>query len=58
LQKYPEVKKYLIDRGISDEIIEKFEFGYADSGVELYNYLKKAGFDDKIINDSAIFTNV
>ena len=48
----------MIDRGISDEIIEKFEFGYADSGVELYNYLKKAGFDDKIINDSAIFTNV
>jgi DNA primase len=31
LQKYPEVKKYLIDRGISDEIIDKFDFGYADS---------------------------
>ena len=58
LQKYPEVKKYLIDRGISDEIIEKFEFGYADSWVELYNYLKKLGYDDKIISDSAIFTNV
>jgi len=58
LQKYPEVKKYLIDRGISDEIIEKFDFGYSDSWIELYNYLKKAGYDDKIINDSAIFTNV
>ena len=58
LQKYPEVKKYLIDRWISDEIIEKFEFGYADSWVELYNYLKKAGYDDKLINDSAIFINV
>jgi len=58
LQKYPEVKKYLIDRWISDEIIDKFDFGYADSWVELYNYLKKAGFDDKMINDSAIFINV
>lgn len=58
LQKYPEVKKYLIDRGISDEIIDKFEFGYSDSGIELYNYLKKAGYDDKLINDSAIFVNV
>jgi len=58
LQKYPEVKKYLIDRGISDEIIDKFDFGYADSWVELYNYLKKSGFDDKMINDSAIFVNV
>jgi len=58
LQKYPEVKKYLIDRGISDEIIDKFDFGYSDSWIELYNYLKKAGFDDKIINDSAIFVNV
>ncbi|MDQ7022441.1 MAG: toprim domain-containing protein [Candidatus Gracilibacteria bacterium] len=58
MSKYPEVKKYLIDRGISDEIIEKFEFGYSDSGIELYNYLKKAGYDDKIINDSAIFINV
>jgi len=58
LQKYPEVKKYLIDRGISDEIIDKFDFGYSDSWVELYNYLKKSGYDDKIINDSAIFINV
>ena len=58
LQKYPEVKKYLIDRWISDEIIDKFDFGYSDSWVELYNYLKKAGYDDKIINDSAIFVNV
>jgi len=58
LQKYPEVKKYLIDRWISDEIIDKFDFGYSDSWVELYNYLKKAGYDDKIINDSAIFINV
>lgn len=58
LQKYPEVKKYLIDRWISDEIIDKFDFGYSDSWVELYNYLKKSGYDDKIINDSAIFVNV
>ena len=58
LKKYPEIKKYLMDRGLNEEIIEKFEFGYSDSWIELYNYLKKLWYDDKIINDSAIFVNV
>jgi len=58
LQKYPEIKKYLIDRWLNEEIIEKFELGYSDSGVELYNYLKKIWFEDEIIQKSAIFLDI
>jgi DNA primase len=58
LKKYPEVKKYLLDRGMSEDLIEKFDFGYSDSWVELYNYLKWQWYDDKIIGDSAIFNSV
>ncbi len=58
LTKYPEVKKYLLDRWITQKTIEDFEFGYSDSGIELYNYLKSQWYDDKIISDSAIFVNV
>ncbi len=58
LSRYPEVKKYLLDRGMSNELIEKFEFGYSDSWIELYNFLKTKWYDDKIISDSAIFNSV
>ncbi|MCD5380885.1 DNA primase [Candidatus Gracilibacteria bacterium] len=58
LTKYPEVKKELIDRGLNDELIAQFEFGYSDSGVELYNFLKGKGYEDKMIEDSQIFNSV
>ena len=41
LQKNPEIKKYLFERGLSNEDIEKFHFGYADSGQHLYAFLKE-----------------
>lgn len=58
LQRYPEIKKYLFDRWINDENIEKFNFWYADSWVELYNYLKSKDFSDELIEESKIFVDV
>jgi len=58
MQNYPEVKKYLMDRWLNSEIIEKFHFGYSDSGLELYNYLKTKWFDDNLIAESNIFVDV
>ena len=58
LSKNPEVKKYLMDRGLSWEDIEKFHFGYADSGISLYNYLKDKWYEDEQIWQSNIFLDV
>lgn len=58
LQKYPEMKKYLMDRGFSGESLENFHLGYADSWVDLYNYLKEKWYEDKLIEDSKIFIDI
>ena len=58
LQRYPEMKKYLMERGFSDESIQNFHLGYSDSWVELYNYLKWKWYDDNLISESKIFIDV
>ena len=58
LEKNPEIKKYLFDRWLNNEIINKFNFWYSDSGLALYNYLKEKWYDDKLINDSKIFVDI
>lgn len=58
ITKYPEVKKELINRWLSDELITQFEFWYSDSWVELYNFLKSKWYEDKMIEDSQIFNSV
>ena len=58
LKKYPEVKKYIFDRGLSEKVIEDFHFWYADSWVELYNYLKSKKYDDEMIASSNIFLDI
>lgn len=58
LKKSPEVIKYLFDRWIDQETIEKFNFWYADNWVELYNYLKSKWYSDEIIWESMIFVDV
>lgn len=58
LQWNPEIKKYLMDRGMSSEDIESFHFWYADSGVWLYNYLKEKWYEDEQIEQSAIFLDI
>lgn len=55
LEKSPEIKKYLMDRGLNEDDIKKFSFGYADSGNALYNFLKEKGYDETLIQQSQIF---
>ncbi len=58
LGKNPNIKKYLTDRGMTEHSISQFHFGYADSGIGLYNYLKRKWYDDNIIRTSQIFLDV
>ena len=58
LEKHPEIKKYLMNRGLSDEDISNFHFGYADSWISLYNTLKEKKYDDTLIEASNIFLNL
>lgn len=52
----PEASRYLQDRQISDETVEKFMLGYAlNSFGSLKNYLIKQNIDEKILNDSGLF---
>ncbi len=58
LNKYPEIKKYVFDRWLNEKIIQDFHFGYADSWLELYNYLKSKWYDDEMIIKSNIFLDL
>ena len=58
LKKSLEIKKYLMDRDLSEADIDKFHFGYADSGVWLYNTLKEKWYDDTLISQSQIFLDI
>ncbi|MDA9129094.1 DNA primase, partial [Candidatus Gracilibacteria bacterium] len=58
LERHPEIKKYLSERGLNSEDITKFHFGYSDSGISLYNSLKDKGYDNDLIAASAIFLNM
>ena len=58
LKNYPEMKKYLMDRNLTTETIEKFHFWYADSWLNLYNYLRNKWYDDALIEESKIFLDV
>lgn len=47
--------QYLQERGISDETIKKFGLGYSNFfRDDLYNYLKKQNFDDKLLFDTGL----
>lgn len=58
LTNYPDVKKYLFERGITTEIIDKFHFWYSDSWVELFSYLKNKWYDEQLIISSNIFLDI
>lgn len=50
-------KKYLLDRGLSEDTIRHFGLGYSDKySNDLYQYMKKKGFDDTILNQTGLFT--
>lgn len=46
------VKQYLYDRGLSDEIIKKFQLGYNPDGNKLYSFLHAKKFSDADIVDA------
>ncbi len=54
----PEAQKYLFDRGLTKEAIEKFYFWFSDSWLWLYNYLKEKWYNDELIKKSNIFVNL
>lgn len=58
LKKSPEIQKYLEKRWLTDESIEKFKLGYADSWLDLYRYLKEKWYDDDTITQSNVFLNI
>lgn len=58
LKKYPEVKKYIFDRWLSEQVMTDFHFWYSDSWVELYNYLKSKWYNDEMITKSNIFLDI
>lgn len=58
LEKYPEVKKYIFDRWLNENIIKDFNFGYSDSWLELYEYLKSKWYDNNMIKQSNIFIDL
>lgn len=58
LKNYPEIKKYLYERWLNEEIINNFNIWYSDSWVELFSYLKAKWYDEKIIFDSQIFLDI
>ena len=49
--------KYLIERGLEDEIIKQFGIGYANRySDDLYRYLKKRGYDDQLLKQSGLIS--
>ncbi len=57
LSENKEVLDYLLKRGITLEDIKTFQIGYSDSASGLYRFLRERGFNDKILDESQIFTN-
>jgi len=58
LNRHPQMKKYLMERWFNEESMQTFHLGYADSWLELYNYLKWKWYDNKLIEDAKIFIDV
>lgn len=58
LKESDKAQKYLKNRGIERESIEVFKIGYAPSEKNsLYEYLKKEGFDERLIRISRLVNN-
>lgn len=52
-----EARRYLLDRQLSEDTIRRFGLGYSDKfSNDLYQYMKKKGFDDTILNQTGLFT--
>lgn len=58
-KEYPEVREYLISRGINEESITKWRLGYApDEWRALYEHLTSLGFTKEILIKAGLVKNV
>ncbi len=49
--------QYFLDRQLSPETMQKFGLGYSDKySNDLYQYLRKKGYDDEILKESGLVT--
>lgn len=55
LKTYLEMQKYLFDRWLTSDDIKKYRFWFADSGIELYRFLKEKWYDDELIAQTNVF---
>lgn len=52
-----EGKKYLLQRELTEETIKKFGLGFSDKySNDLYQYMRKKGYDDEILKQTGLFT--
>lgn len=58
LKKYPDIKKYVLDRGLDENSIDKFSLGFSDDWVNMYNYLKEKWYEDNVILNSQVFLDL
>ena len=49
--------KYLLDRGLTEATIKKFQLGYSNNPRDLLFSLKNAGFEMQFLYDSGIFVS-
>lgn len=55
LNKNPDAKKYLLDRGLTENSIKNFRIGFSSTPwSELTNFLKSSGFSDQNIIDAGL----
>ena len=55
LNKNPDAKKYLLDRGLTENSIKNFRIGFSSTAwSELTNFLKSSGFSDQNIIDAGL----
>ncbi len=50
------ILEYLFKRGITKEDIKTFQIGFSESTSGLFQFLKERWFNDKIINESQVFS--
>lgn len=58
LNKYKEIKDYVLNRWLNEESINTFSLWYSDDWINLYNYLKEKWYDDEVIQESQVFLDI
>ncbi len=55
-EKHKEVRDYLLQRGLTQEVIKQFGLGYSPNGYnDLYHYLSQKGYPHKLLMETGLF---